>query len=264
MSLNFEKVRRSLFEDADAEEASLQQTFASEEEAGEKEEAGKEAAEFKESSRFNLHALLEAEEDEDEPADDEEDEGLFDEEGEDEPEDDEEDAGGDAGADAGGTGGTSGGGGGEPTAEEMDAEVAEAEEEVEEVTPSDTVDLGKSVDNALQGVFVDYETKARKSAQIQKESRYSLRRYLLEASSLDVDSFTSDVARLVKNYDNLLDMEAIIINKAIQFITLNYNEEMAEEFLELLDVKHGIAIGGEEEIPTPLAVGASGGGGGGV
>ena len=63
MSLNFEKVRRSLFEDADAEEASLQQTFASEEEAGEKEEAGKEAAEFKESSRFNLHALLEAEED---------------------------------------------------------------------------------------------------------------------------------------------------------------------------------------------------------
>jgi len=265
MSLNFEKVRRSLLlEDADAEEASLQQTFTDEEEAGEKEEAAKETAEFTESSGFSLHTLLEAEEDEDEPAD-EDAEGIFDEEGdEDEGEGEEEDEGGDEGGGEGGAGGGAAGGGGATSAEEAEAEAAEVEEEVEEVTPTDTVDLGKSIDDALQGVFVDYETKARKSAQIQKESRYSLRRYLLEASDLDVDSFTNDIARLVMNYDNLLDMEAIIINKAIQFLTTNYNEDMAEEFLELLDVKHGIAIGEEEEIPTPLAVGASGGGGGAV
>ena len=45
MSLDFEKVRKSLLrEDADAEEASLKQTFTSDDEAGEKEEAEKEAA----------------------------------------------------------------------------------------------------------------------------------------------------------------------------------------------------------------------------
>ena len=250
MSLDFEKVRKSLLrEDANAEEASLQQTFASDEEAGEKEEAEKEAAEFKESASYSLHALLEA------PGDEDEDEGEDEEGGEDE------------GGDEGGTGGAGGSGGGtggdkEETKEEDVAE-EEEEEEVENVTPSETMSLGKSVDDALQGVFVDYETKARKSAQLQKESRYSLRRYLLEAADIDLDTFTADVARLVMNYDNLLDMEAIIINKAIQFLTSNYNEEAAEEFLELLDIKHDISIGKEEEVPEHLAVGASGGSAGG-
>ena len=264
MSLDFEKVRKSLLrEDANAEEASLQQTFASDEEAGEKEEAEKEEAEFKESVSYSLHALLEAPGDEDE-TDDEEDEPLFD---DDEDEGEDEEGGEDEGGDEGGTGGAGGSGGGtggdkEETKEE-DAAEEEEEEEVENVTPSETMSLGKSVDDALQGVFVDYETKARKSAQLQKESRYSLRRYLLEAADIDLDTFTADVARLVMNYDNLLDMEAIIINKAIQFLTSNYNEEAAEEFLGLLDIKHDISIGKEEEVPEHLAVGASGGSAGG-
>lgn len=264
MSLDFEKVRKSLLrEDADAEEASLQQTFTSDDEAGEKEEAEKEAAEFKESANFSLHTLLEApgDEDEDEDEAEEEDEPLFD---EDEDEEGDEDEGDDEG-DAGGTGGAGGGAAGdkEKTKEEDAAEEEEEEEEVEKLTPSETMSLGKSVDDALQGVFVDYEAKARKSAQLQKESRYSLRRYLLESAEIDIDTFTADVARLVMNYDNLLDMEAIIINKAIQFLTSNYNEEAAEEFLELLDIKHDISIGKEEEVPEHLAVGASGGSGGG-
>tara|TARA_R110000744_G_scaffold172831_4_gene291590 strand:- start:7206 stop:7898 length:693 start_codon:yes stop_codon:yes gene_type:complete len=229
MSLDFEKVRRSLL----------------------REDAG-----AKESANFSLRTLLEApgDEDEDEAGDEEDDEPLFDDE--DEGEDEE-----------GGTGGTGEGAEGDDTAtsaEEEDAAEEEEEEEIEKVTPSETMELGKSVDDALQGVFVDYETKARKSAQLQKESRYSLRRYLLEATDIDLDIFTADIARLVMNYDNLLDMEAIIINKAIQFLTSNYNEEAAEEFLELLDIKHDVSLGKEEETPEHLAVGASGGGAGGA
>jgi len=233
MSLDFEKVRRSILrEDAGAEEA------------GEL---------FGESIK-GLRTLFEAEGDEEEP-DDEGDEPLFDEEEDSEEEDDEGEGGGEGGA---------GGDDAKASAEEEDAAEEEEEKEIEQVTPSETMSLGKSVDDALQGVFVDYETKARKSAQIQKESRYSLRRYLLEATDIDLDIFTADIARLVMNYDNLLDMEAIIINKAIQFLTSNYNEEAAEEFLELLDIKHDISLGKEEETPEHLAVGASGGGAGGA
>ena len=244
MSLDFEKVRKSLLrEDADANR-----------------DPG-----LAEGTNFNLRTLLEApgDEDEDEAGDEEDDEPLFD----DEDEGEDEEGGEDEGDDEGGSGGSGGAGGGaagdkEKTKEE-DAAEEEEEEEVEKLTPSETMSLGKSVDDALQGVFVDYEAKARKSAQLQKESRYSLRRYLLESADIDIDTFTADVARLVMNYDNLLDMEAIIINKAIQFLTSNYNEEAAEEFLELLDIKHDISIGEEEEVPERLAVGASGGSGGG-
>ena len=251
MSLNFEEVRRSMrtrlvqeTAAGEAAEASDEQTFADEDEASDKIEAAKEKEEFPETKRFSLKVLLEQPEE-----GEEEEEDIFGDE-----EADEGDEGDEGDADEVEAG------------EEVEVEVEEEEEEEEvDVTPSETEELGKSVDDALESILVDYEAKARKSAAIQSESRYSLRRYLLKEvdGDLDVDRFTTDVARLVMNYDNLLDMEALIVNKAIQFLTTHYNEELAEEFLELLDVKHGVVIGVEEEIEQPIAVGASGGGGGG-
>jgi hypothetical protein len=142
----------------------------------------------------------------------------------------------------------------------------EEEEEVEDVSPEEHSTLSKSVDDAIEGVLVDYEARARKSAEIQTESRYSLRRYLLSESEqkLDVDMFATDVARLVKNYDTLLDMEAIIVNKAIQFLEKNYDEETAEELVELLDVRHDIRIGDDPDgdFEQPVAVGGAEGGAG--
>ena len=249
MSLNFEKVRRRILKESDAgeaAEASLEKTFSSEDEEDDEIEAKKDAAEFSnESRRLSLRMLFE-QEDEEEGEGDEGDEG-------------DDDATGDEGDDDTDITAASD----EEAKEEAEEE---AEEEVEEVTPQETAELGKSVDDALNSIFVDYESDARKSAVIQSESRYSLRRYLITEAEedLDVDKFATDVARLVLNYDNLLDMEAIIVNKAIQFLTNHYNEEVAEAFLELLDIKHGITIGEEEEIESPIAVGAFGGGGGGV
>ena len=253
MSLDFEKARRSLLKESsagEAAEASLEKTFSDEEVSDDEIEAKKDAAEFSnESRKLSLRMLLE-QEDEDEEGTDEDDEGEDDEAADDDTGDEADDAAG-------------GGAAGDETNEEADEE--DTEEEVEKVTPEETAELGKSVDDALESILVDYESKARKSAAIQSESRYSLRRYLIAENdaSLDVDKFTTDVARLVMNYDTLLDMEAIIVNKAIQFLTAHYNEEVAEEFLELLNIKHGINIGVEEEFETPTAVGAFGGGGGG-
>ena len=255
MSLNFESIRRSLLKESaagEAAEASLEKSFSEEEESGDELEAKKDAAEFSnESKRWSLRMLLEQEDDEDEGEEDEGDEEEGGDEGDDDAAGDEADDDPDAGE------------AGDEADEEADEE--DTEEEVEKVTPQETAELGKSVDDALESILVDYESKARKSAAIQSESRYSLRRYLLTEADkgLDVDKFTTDVARLVMNYDTLLDMEAIIVNKAIQFLTSHYTEEVAEEFLELLDIKHGIVIGEDEEIETPIAVGATGGGGGG-
>jgi hypothetical protein len=151
--------------------------------------------------------------------------------------------------------------------EEEEEDQDDEEDEVEEVSPDDKESLEKSVDDAIEGILVDYEANARKSAELQTESRYSLRRYLLTEADekLDVDMFASDVARLVKNYDTLLDMEAIIVNKAIQFLEKNYDSDIAEEFVELLDIRHDISIGEDpDELEQPIAVGASGGGGGAV
>lgn len=153
--------------------------------------------------------------------------------------------------------------GDEPAEDEAEED---EEEEVEDVSPEEHSTLSKSVDDAIEGVLVDYEARARKSAEIQTESRYSLRRYLLSESEqkLDVDMFATDVARLVKNYDTLLDMEAIIVNKAIQFLEKNYDEETAEELVELLDVRHDIRIGDDpdEDFEQPVAVGGAEGGAG--
>ena len=251
MSLDFESIKRSLLKESDAgeaAEASLEKTYSDEEEAGDEIEAKKDAAEFSNESRhLSLRMLFEQEDEE---------EGEEGEEGEEDEGDD--DAAGDEGDDDTGADDT-----GDEETDEEDTE-EDTEEEVENVTPEETAELGKSVDDALESILVGYETKARKSAAIQSESRYSLRRYLIteEASDLDVDKFTTDVARLVLNYDTLLDIEAIIVNKAIQFLTIHYNKAMAEEFLELLDIKHGIIIGEEEEFETPIAAGAFGGGGG--
>jgi hypothetical protein len=81
--------------------------------------------------------------------------------------------------------------------------------------------------------------------------------------------FSEDVARLINNYDSLMDMESIIFNKAKEFLMTKWGKEVAEAFSEILKVRHGWDFDSEIdalediEVAAPLAVGASGGDGGG-
>ena len=79
---------------------------------------------------------------------------------------------------------------------------------------------------------------------------------------IDLDHFSAEVARLVKNYENLLDMEKIIVSKAASFISNKYGEDVERDLLDNLESQHDIEIADVKELPTtdlevPLAVGAT-------
>lgn len=162
-------------------------------------------------------------------------------------------------------------------AEEGDAEgetdeAAEEEEAEEEVPEEAKLKLGKVIDDDLEALLVDFETEARQSKKIEKEDRVeeslSLSRLLFESEydeEIDLNRFTSELARLIKNYDTLLDMEDMILSKAKSFIIARYGEAAAAEMENSLADNHDIEV----IVPTPkpasdqeapIAVGAAAGG----
>jgi len=164
----------------------------------------------------------------------------------------------------------------DPDAEEAANEEEDAEEEPEEpeeveveTSVEDKIRLDKNLDDELEAVFTDFETRARKTAAMKAESKLSIYRLMFEQEEsdeeeFDLDRFASDTARLIKNYDTLLDMEAIIYNKAKQYLTDKYSTEVASSFKDILVNRHGIdAFEDEPESEAPIAVGAAGEGGGG-
>jgi|LWDU01.1.fsa_nt_gi hypothetical protein len=168
----------------------------------------------------------------------------------------------------------------EEGAEEEEEEGAEGEEAEEEKAPEPETPSGPvddTVDTAINAVMLDFETEALTSYEqeeqmktagvVAAESRLSLSSLLFEAedeeaidaeAAIDIDNFSSNVARLINNYTNLLDMEQLIFSKALDFLTDKYGEEAAKEFEDTLDVRHGIAFQASQEVePESYAVGAA-------
>ena len=174
--------------------------------------------------------------------------------------------------------------GGDEEAEEEppEDEGGEPEEEKVAIEAGDDVRYGKQFDIALDSILADYEMKALKSAQVNYDAldAYSVEEWhvqdlanlLFEQDDstqleFDVDLYSEDVARLIKNYDSLMDMESIIFNKAKEFLILKHGEDVADAFSEALRMRHGLVfdreIEEEEDMEdiAPLAVGAGGGDG---
>lgn len=165
----------------------------------------------------------------------------------------------------------------EGAAEEAEADTEEAEEEVE-IAPADEVRLSKSVDQDLEALFLDFEMQARKSKEIEVRSEdetiqiesLSLK-FLTEQDlppeyedDLDLDRFSSEVARLVKNYTSLLDMEKMLVNKAREFVITRYGEVAEQDMLNILADKHDIEVADPTTPPgssldVPVATGAGSG-----
>jgi len=78
---------------------------------------------------------------------------------------------------------------------------------------------------------------------------------------LDIEEFTQRVARLAMNFESLIDMKTIIVNRATNFLLENYDETKASEMRDLLDTEFDFDLsGGKENPPAPYAVGAFQGG----
>ena len=186
--------------------------------------------------------------------------------------------------------------------EDAGAEAADEEPKVD-TTPEEEAQLSKSADDQILSHIIGFETNAIKSAsvasddqlrpdpdgnpidiedaQMATESKWwknKLANVLFEnpenappgsqvswvgSPNIDVAVFSSDVARLVMNYDSLIDMEAHIINKAKNYLIDKYDEETAEYFVELMDAEHDMraedapALDTQNELPTsPPALGS--------
>jgi len=152
---------------------------------------------------------------------------------------------------------------------EDDTEIDQEDDDVNEEEPpistsvEDQVRLKDTLDSELEAVFGDFETRARKSASLSLESREGISIIsILSESELpdvsdefDINQFAADTSRLINNYGTLLDMEAIIYNKAKQFLTDKYSRETAAELYDILVNRHGLDFMEDDPgLDEPIAV----------
>jgi hypothetical protein len=75
---------------------------------------------------------------------------------------------------------------------------------------------------------------------------------------IDINQFASRVARLIDNYQSLLDIPSVILTRSQNFLTENYDEATAEELFEVLETEYGIALDPADNTPTPPAAAGAG------
>jgi len=96
--------------------------------------------------------------------------------------------------------------------------------------------------------------------------------------TFDVESFGNDVARLIDNYDNLLEVRSTMLRRARAFLEKAYSDEVVKAFEDTMRDDHGMEAGNSpedvnsEKFVAPAAdrangsaepgVGGGGGGGG--
>jgi len=127
-------------------------------------------------------------------------------------------------------------------------EQEEAEEEEEEVDVEVEDEEGAEEDEAAEEEEAGLEAEETKP-------------------KLDVITFATKVARLAEIPEKVLDLKDAIINRAIQYLQTNYDENVAKEFETALMDKFQLAVPEEEveklvasDLPAPPAVGAGPGG----
>jgi hypothetical protein len=170
----------------------------------------------------------------------------------------------------------------EPNEEEDEAETDEESEETdEEATKDEEKDEEElelkpfSIDNELEALLIKAEEEAKTSAKtsvastdsksIEESKRKRSIKILYEAPEnakiIDVDHFANRVARIVKNYDSLIDMEQLILKRANEFLELHYDEDTVSSFQDALRQMHGLELIAAPKAPgsklgVPNAVGA--------
>lgn len=88
-----------------------------------------------------------------------------------------------------------------------------------------------------------------------------------EKSKLDLVRFSNKLSRLVQNYNSLLDIETVILFRAIRFVEENHGKGVADELKSRLSEIHGIHVSKDlqpHKHEPPAAVGAEGVPSGGV
>jgi hypothetical protein len=91
----------------------------------------------------------------------------------------------------------------------------------------------------------------------------------LTLEDIDINAFASSVARLVDNYDSLLELRDTITRRAMNFLGKNYDFEVSQKFKQIMSDQFDLGADQtpnglpDEKFQAPHASRALGGGGGG-
>jgi len=90
---------------------------------------------------------------------------------------------------------------------------------------------------------------------------------------IDLGIFATEVMRIVKNYDTLLDIPSVIVNRTEDYLQTKYDDDTAQKFMEILKTEFDYEPSPEggpttsdddKSVGRHFAVGAMPGGGGAV
>jgi hypothetical protein len=90
------------------------------------------------------------------------------------------------------------------------------------------------------------------------EMKADLKPAPLVKSAIDIDLFTKKLVRLVMNNKRLLDVESVIINRAMLFLKKNYSQEYVDRMKEVLDTQFDFNMDDQEFMYAPDAPGSAG------
>jgi hypothetical protein len=80
----------------------------------------------------------------------------------------------------------------------------------------------------------------------------------LVKTPMDIDLFTKKLVRLVMNNKRMLDVESVIINRAMLFLKKNYSQEYVDRMKDVLDTQFDFNMDGSEFFYAPDAPGSEG------
>ncbi len=80
----------------------------------------------------------------------------------------------------------------------------------------------------------------------------------LVKTPMDIDAFTKKLVRLVLNNKRMLDVESVIINRAMLFLIKNYGQDYVDRMKEVLDTQFDFNMGEEDFLYAPDAPGSEG------
>lgn len=73
---------------------------------------------------------------------------------------------------------------------------------------------------------------------------------VMRTPRIDINNFAAGVARLVENFESLLDPRTTIMNRARTYLLNNYNEAVANQLMEILQANFGLS----PELPSEQVV----------
>lgn len=133
-------------------------------------------------------------------------------------------------------------------------------------------ETGDSLDAQVDRYLSDYEASSRTAKHEGRDFRQMIKRLMREAGdedelggdaggeaetetepapeptkpssdSIDIEEFANSVARLIQNYDTLLEVQSTLIRRATNFVSKNYDQTVIDGFEKAMRDKHGLVDG---------------------